>query len=91
MIINYQTTIPKWNGEIISYYDLSSTARKKYHRLRKLNKSFDEQFPPILAEKAGRGHMLFVPFEWNGVVPSELAFKIAMECYANTSGVLKVV
>lgn len=76
-----------WTGVTIPLWQLSKNCYKKYWRLRKAN-IVNGQFPPILAEKSGRGHMIFVPSEWGG---DTLEFKIAMECYANTPGVLKVV
>lgn len=88
MIINYQVTIPVWKGKILSYYSLSRAAQKKYHRLRQNNKSYEGQFPPILAEKSGRGHMVFMPPEWG---EDKYEFQIAMELYANTPEIMKVI
>lgn len=88
MIINYQVTIPIWKGKTLSYHSLSRTAQKEYHRLRQNNKSYEGQLPPILAEKSSRGHIVFVPPEWG---EDKCEFQIAMELYANTPEIMKVI
>lgn len=76
-----------WRGATIPLWQLSKNCYRKYWQLRKVN-VVNGQFPPVLAEKSGRGHMIFVPPEWGG---DGLEFQIAMECYANTPEVMKIV
>ena len=77
----------QWNGSTMYRHQLSKSAMKKYHRL-KCNNVVDFRHPPVLAEKKGRGHYLFVPPEWG---KGKNEFQVAMEQYANTPGVMRVI
>ncbi len=87
MKMNYTSAAFQWKGESILLSLLSKTAMAKYWRLRK-GKSINGKFPPVLCEKAQNGYFLFVPPEWGG---DELEYKIEMEKYANTEGVMLIV
>jgi hypothetical protein len=76
-----------WRGKIIRHRCLSKTAQAKRDRLRRKYK-MGFKFPPILCEKSGRGHFVFVPPEWGKDMTE---FHIAMEQYAKTPEIMKVV
>lgn len=75
-----------WRGKTINVKSLSKTAQAKMRRLSYRGKR-GFRFAPVLAEKSGRGYYLFVPSEWGG---DEVEFKIAMEQFAKTPGIMKV-
>lgn len=86
MKINYMISNYTWRGDTISLWQLSKSGYADYWQLRKAN-VINHQFPLVLCQKTNGGHFVFVPPEWGG---DELEFKIAIEQYANTPGIMKI-